>query len=302
MITSAELTALTKNYQNIMQNADVGCSQDQLNKFLGLITSLYQYVGHDYKPAKHLFLFLKKIIQNAGINADFKLANYFQDAAVLREGEQLVKALDKDNPLSKRAKKYFILGIAAMVFGILVLPALILGGFLLKKAFQLRKAPQGLALDFANAIPGLAEKTHYGDIHETASRKLKKAKEKLAILKKRDKRNMNGLEKGDVKTALAYYTQRVSYLKVCIQLLRRGPKAELADPNRREGFVTQANHLAYKPSKVSLLNRGARYSMGINVYSNNKGKDVVSFFSPAYNHTEHAQKVESTLRLYHSLR
>ena len=299
MITRAELTALTKNYQNIMQNADVGCSQDQLNKFLGLITSLYQYVGHNYKPANHLFLFLKKIIQNARINADFKLANYFQNAAVLREGEQLVKALDKDNPLSKRAKKYLISGIAAMVFGILVLPALILGGLLLKKAFQLRKAPQGLALDFANAIPGLAEKTHYGDIHETASRKLKKAEVKLAILKKR--RAPNPAQKIERNTALAYYTERVSYLKVCIQLLKRGSKAELAAPNWREGFITQANHLAYKPDKSSLDRWNANYGMGIAVNSNNNGKDVISFFSPAYNHTEHAQKVESTLRKRQSL-
>lgn len=398
MITKAELTHLSEKYQAVMENDAIGCSQDQLNKFVGLITTLHQYIDSDDKPAENLFIFLKNMIKHAEENSDFDLASYFENPDVLDEGCRLVKALDKGNPMSKRAKKYLGLGIAATVFGILWIPALILagiylapltafsvtyasglfvttmqttavpvwglalgvagtisaagsiatlirlaknpspglalcgsaigalepiaaaffllmvavgvclmpfipviaGGLMLRKAHQLRKAPQGLALDFANAIPGLAEKTHYGNIKETASRKLKKAKEKLAILKEHDKRNMSNFQKANVKTALAYYTQRVSYLKMGVQLLEGGKEAKLDDPNKKSGWVRQANYSRYKPCKETLLKCQVS-SIGINVNDNHK-KIRVSLFSPAYNHIEHAQKVEARLREHHSLR
>ncbi len=55
---------------------------------------------------------------------------YLSNNNILARGVKLVKALSEKNPLSKRAKKYLGLGLAAIAFGLVFIPALIFGGLI----------------------------------------------------------------------------------------------------------------------------------------------------------------------------
>ncbi len=399
-ITTEKLRTLRDNYAEALTEYPDGEVAKHIN-LTPLFDSLEQYVdlgeaalkakGISAKAITDLIAYLNKIIKKINGEADAES----DESIILDEGKELVKALDKNNPLSARAKKYLGLGIAATVFGVLLIPALIIAGIylapltafsvtyttgiifittqtiavpvwaltlgiasiismvgsiaalaklgfgnlsptmsalcstelialpafvlivaagvclmpfiplisgvlMLKKANQLSEAPQGLALALANAIPALTKEVHYGDIEETASRKLKKAEQKLAVLNARAKKPMNACTRNDVTTAMIYYRERLTYLKDGVRLLNGGSKATLSDPNKKiRGKMNQSNYRDFKPSKESVLKNDTN-NMGITV-NDNSARARLSFFDGAYNHVQHAQKVEATLREHKTL-
>lgn len=121
---------LKKNIPNVLNFDDLFQQIENTENLPAAIDDLYPYVrmilgdlNAIYQQAKKLRLSSQEIQQRA--------KNYLAHPNIVKAGEKVVKALDKGNPLSSRAKKYLGLGIAATIFGLLWIPALVLGGVFL---------------------------------------------------------------------------------------------------------------------------------------------------------------------------